>query len=58
VTISIQCVQEELEHVSIQAIDDEELSQLDSLIFETAPGIELDNWSTMEIPAIFSDNEM
>jgi len=58
VTISVQCVQEALEHVSIQAIDDKEPSQLDNLIFETAPGIELDNWSTMEIPGIFSDNEM
>jgi len=41
--------------VSMVGMENEEPSDLDNLIFKAASDTELDNWSTMEIPTIFSD---
>jgi len=53
--ILVQYGQEALENVSIQAIDDTGPSYSDSLIFLAESDTKLDNWSTMEIPTMFSD---
>jgi len=41
----------------VNAINDEELDQLDNLIYAAEVGSELDNWSVVEISAIFSSSE-
>jgi len=55
--ISVQFVQSGLQNLVICAVDDEVSDQLDELICVAEIDTELDNWSVVEIPAVFSSSE-
>jgi len=55
--ISVQFVQSGLQNLVICAVDDEVSDRLDELIYVAEMDTELDNWSVVEIPAVFSSSE-